>query len=83
MPTRLETQRLLIREFRLDDWVAVHAYGTDPEVFRYQHWGPNSEDDSRGFVKMAIAQQGQAPRISYELVIVEKSSDQLAGRWLC
>ena len=77
--TKIETKHLLIREFQTDDWLAVHSYATDSEVFRYQHWGPNSEDDSREFVKMTIDQQTEVPRRSYELAIIEKSSNKLIG----
>jgi ribosomal-protein-alanine N-acetyltransferase len=75
----LETSRLLIRDFRPEDWVAVHEYGNDPEVYRFQSWGPSTEQDSRAFVDMAIAQQTEKPRRSFEMAIVEKSSQLVIG----
>ena len=35
VPTRLETERLILREFRDEDWHALHAYYSDEEATRY------------------------------------------------
>ena len=34
----LETERLLLREMRLDDAEAMYSYASDPEVTRYVLW---------------------------------------------
>ncbi|WP_062464180.1 GNAT family N-acetyltransferase [Demequina soli] len=51
----LETARLLLRPFRLDDEADVHVYASDPAVCRFTEWGPNSEDDTRAWVADAAA----------------------------
>lgn len=38
--------RLVLREFVVEDWPAVHAYSAQPEVVRYQPWGPNTPEES-------------------------------------
>ncbi len=43
----IETTRLLIREFRADDWRDLHAYLSDPDVVRYEPYDVFSEEDSR------------------------------------
>ena len=35
------------------DWAAVHEWASLDEVSRYQAWGPNSEDQTRSFVRQA------------------------------
>jgi RimJ/RimL family protein N-acetyltransferase len=35
---RLETERLVVRSFKLDDVDALHAYRNDPAIARYQAW---------------------------------------------
>jgi ribosomal-protein-alanine N-acetyltransferase len=75
----IQTKRLLIREFIVNDWPAVHVYGIDPEVFRFQHWGPNTENDSLEFIQLALRQQSESPRNSFELAIVEKQEKLLIG----
>jgi len=75
----IQTKRLFLRGFVTEDWPAVHAYGVVPEVFRFQHWGPNTEHDSREFVQLAIRQQSETPRKSFELAIVERQGHRLIG----
>ena len=79
MGLQLQTQRLVLREFAYEDWPAVHAYASDPEVTRYMSWGPNDEAASQGFVKTVIAQQGKLPRTAYDLAITLKINGQLIG----
>lgn len=75
----LTTDRLVLREFREDDWVAVHEYGSDPEVVRYMPWGPNSEEDTRAFIERALASQLDDPRTTYELAITLCADGGLVG----
>jgi [ribosomal protein S5]-alanine N-acetyltransferase len=75
----LETQRLIIREFKKDDWRAAHEYGSDPEVVQFVPFGPNTEKDTRDFINRIIDQQKTQPRILYTLALVNKSEDRLIG----
>jgi [ribosomal protein S5]-alanine N-acetyltransferase len=52
---RLTTDRLVLRPFRADDFAAVHAYATDPEVVRFQDWGPNTVADTRFYLDRMIS----------------------------
>lgn len=75
----LQSDRLLLREFRDDDFEAVHAYATDPEVVRYMDWGPNSEDDTREFLKRAQTYIEGDPRIGFELAVIHLERGELLG----
>jgi RimJ/RimL family protein N-acetyltransferase len=75
----IETERLLLRDFRREDWESVHEYAVDPEVFRYMPWGPNSEDETREFVERAIASSLEEPRLKFELAITLKEDGRLLG----
>ncbi len=70
----IETARLVIREFTEQDWETVHIYGQDPEVCRFVDFGPNTVNESKGFVKMALDCQTQNPRKAFELAVVLKES---------
>lgn len=35
IPERLETERLILRTFKVDDWKALHTHYSDPECTRY------------------------------------------------
>ena len=49
----LETGRLLLRPLIADDFDAVHSWGSDPANTRYMAWGPNSAEQTRGFLASA------------------------------
>ena len=65
----IETPRLLLREFTVDDFEMVHRYAVNPNVVMYMNWGPNSETETRRFLQNAIKNQIVKPRTSYELAI--------------
>jgi RimJ/RimL family protein N-acetyltransferase len=65
----LRTERLVIREFRLNDEPAVHHYGSDEEVTRYLTWGPNSPTDTTAYLKRVALETGREPRTSFTLAV--------------
>lgn len=75
----LETARLRLREITDDDFDAVHAYASDPEVVQYMTWGPNTEQDTRDFLERAQAQAAAEPRLDYSVGTVTKNQDRLIG----
>jgi RimJ/RimL family protein N-acetyltransferase len=75
----LESERLCLRPFELNDFDAVHAWATDELVTRYTPWGPNSEEDTRGFLERAIAGARDANSHYSEFAIVERASAQVVG----
>ncbi len=78
-PVELETERLVLREFRKDDWKVVHEYAVDPEVVRYMPWGPNDERDTKDFIARALASQLEDPRTKFEFAITVAATDRLIG----
>ncbi len=47
---RIETERLVLRDYREDDWRAVLEYQRDPRCLRFYPWDRRSEQDARDFV---------------------------------
>ncbi|MBM3940316.1 MAG: GNAT family N-acetyltransferase [SAR202 cluster bacterium] len=76
---RIETPRLLLREFAADDWPAVLAYQQHPAYLRYYPWETRAEDDARRFIQMFIDQQSASPRRDFQLVIALKETGTLIG----
>ncbi|MGE5703142.1 MAG: GNAT family N-acetyltransferase [Clostridia bacterium] len=76
---QLQTNRLIIREFTWEDWPAVHAYASDPEVVTYMIWGPNREEETKVYVQETLAQTTRHPRLNYDLAVIEKESSRLVG----
>jgi [ribosomal protein S5]-alanine N-acetyltransferase len=75
----LETERLLLREFRESDEADLHAAGSDLEVARYVHWGPNRPEDTREVLSGWLKKQQQWPRDAVELGIELKEESRLIG----
>lgn len=75
----IRTERLVLREFRPDDWESVHEYAVDPDVFHYMPWGPNSEDETRAFICRAMDARKEDPRLSFELAITLAENGRLIG----
>jgi len=75
----IETERLILRDFTEDDWVKVHYYCSDEEVTKYTFWGPNSEEQTKVFIRSSINSQFNIPRTNHELAIINKSTNELIG----
>jgi ribosomal-protein-alanine N-acetyltransferase len=67
----LRGDRVRLREFVEEDFETTHVYGSDPEVVRYQAWGPNTPDDTREFIRRARDAAAETPRTTFELAVVE------------
>jgi [ribosomal protein S5]-alanine N-acetyltransferase len=74
----IETERLMIRSFALDDAEAMFKLASDPEVFRFfPQWLAKSVDDSRNWVKWMM---GMEREFGYSFwAVVEKASGEVIG----
>ncbi|WP_172253514.1 GNAT family N-acetyltransferase [Saccharibacillus deserti] len=79
MQTTIRTERLILRDPVLEDWAAIHEYSSDPDVVRHSMWGPNTEEETRGYVAQMIEMRQEQPRTSYELVVTLKDGGELIG----
>jgi [ribosomal protein S5]-alanine N-acetyltransferase len=70
---------LILRDFRESDWQAVHEYASDLDTVRFMPFGPNTEQNTKEFIKIVLAQQKEQPRVSYNFALVVKSGNQLVG----
>lgn len=77
---QLATERLILREFAEDDWRAVHAIESIPDVVRYLPHEPRTEDDAREYVNGIIVFAAEIPRTVYDFAITVRGSDQMIGR---
>lgn len=75
----LETERLLLREFTPDDFEAVFAYLSDPEVMRWIIGEPLTEAETREFFRRVDAYTRETPRAKYRLAVVLKAENRVIG----
>ena len=76
---RIETERLVLREFGPYDLELTHAYGSDMRNLQYVLWGPNTLEDSFRFLAKAIRHAREIPRLSYDFAVEEKDSGRFIG----
>jgi ribosomal-protein-alanine N-acetyltransferase len=76
---RLETLRLVLRDFKEDDWRAVLAYQNTPEYVRFTPWTERTETEVRQFVWAFLRWRDEQPRYKFQLAITLRSSGQLIG----
>jgi RimJ/RimL family protein N-acetyltransferase len=74
----LRTDRLILREFVEDDWRAVHAFLSDPEVSRYCPFQPPTEEETREEIRKLIDGQRAKPP-QYDFALVLRSTGTLIG----
>ena len=70
---QLVTPRLVLREYRQTDFEAVHRFASDPEATTFVTWGPNTEDETRGFIEGWLAEHAAVPRTGFTLAMTESS----------
>lgn len=79
MPIQLESQRLILDEVTAQDVHAIHQYASDPEVVRYQNWGPNAFQQTEEFVQQVLQWQNENPRRYYVLAVRKKQEPRMLG----
>ncbi len=75
----LETARLHMRDFTEDDFAAVYAYGSDPEVVRYMVFPPSTPESTRAHLAHCIRAANEQPRGVYDVGIVLTATGELIG----
>ena len=77
--TRVETERLVLRELAESDVAAIQEYATDPAVVEFLPWGPNTVEDTRRFLAEVTTAREATPRLQWDLAVVLKSDERLIG----
>src|SRR3954467_9727567 len=75
----LETERLLLRDFRPDDEAGIYEYASDPEVVRFADGGPSDIETIRGNLRRRLEQQKTWPRDSIEAAVELRGDARLLG----
>ncbi|MFB7663625.1 GNAT family N-acetyltransferase [Kitasatospora sp. NPDC056138] len=57
-----------LRRLALDDWQAVHSWAGLEQACRFQPWGPNTEEQTRAFVRTAVEAWSHAPQQRFAYV---------------
>lgn len=75
----IETERLRLRRFRVDDVDAFQAYRADPHVARFQSWQDHTREQAERFVaEMEVADPG-VPGEPFQFAVARLDDDALVG----
>jgi RimJ/RimL family protein N-acetyltransferase len=75
----LETRRLILREFREEDWRDVQEYRSDPVVVKYLPFQPATEAETKALIAKIIGFQKAQPRMVYNFALIDKHDDKVIG----
>ena len=66
--TRLETDRLILRPPKIDDFGAFHSWCSNPENTRYMSFGPNNEEQTKAWLAQS------KPGLDFAVVIKDTNA---------
>lgn len=76
----LETERLYLRRFQIEDAYRMHEYRDKPEVSKYQSWHHYSlKDAQKRIMQLQKITEFHHPHTDYHFAIVLKENDMLIG----
>lgn len=75
----IETDRLMLREARPEDFDDIHAYAVRDDVVRFMIWGPNTAEETRTVLDSWLDEQALWPRTGVNLVIEETATERVVG----
>ena len=76
---RIETVRLILREFTEDDYFRLFEYQNDPRYLQFYECNKKSKDEVLSLLQMIICWKNENPRIKYQLCIELKESNLMVG----
>ena len=75
----IQTNRLIIRDWQIDDVSDANEYASDPDVCKFMDWGPNSKRETENFIDVAHKSSLEMPRRGFELAIQYKDNEKVIG----
>lgn len=81
---KLETERLILRDFHRHEWLEVQKFASKEAISRHLGFGEiATESGAELYVKKALAEAGAFFRSSYKLGLSIKPTEELSGScWL-
>ena len=76
---KIETERLILREFVMEDWERILEYQSDPLYLRYYEWTERTPESVQEFVGWFLDNQKEQPRLKFQLAVTLKSNSLLIG----
>lgn len=78
----IESNRLLLREIKKEDFNEIYSIKSDPEVVKYLTWGPFNKEQTQNSIRKQISFQYEENRKVFVLAVVLKDSQEVIGNAL-
>jgi ribosomal-protein-alanine N-acetyltransferase len=79
-PPVIETERLVLRGYELDDAAAIYAYASDPEVTQYMAFDPSrSLDEVHAYLNDGVAPLYAQQELTYVLTLRQEPGVVIGG----
>lgn len=75
----LESERLLFRKYRVEDFPVFYDMLSNLENMKYRSSEPKNEEDVKNYLKCGIECAEQTPCINYRYAVVLKETGELIG----
>ncbi len=75
----LETERLILRDFLRQDWEALNAILSDPQVTRFHHFASWDEAERRAWFEWLLQNASRKARDAYIWAVTLRESGALIG----
>jgi len=75
----LKTTRLILRPFSLNDFEAMHEFASDLQNVEHMDWGPNTEEQSRSFLREVQDSHKNPDPGEYNFAVTVGATGQLIG----
>ncbi|RIW37267.1 N-acetyltransferase [Bacillus salacetis] len=76
---KISGDRIILRELRESDWQDIHDYASQEKASRFQEWGPNTEEETKRFLSVALEDAVASPRSRFILGITIQTDSRLIG----
>lgn len=76
---QLETERLLLRPFTMDDFYDVYSYSSVLQNVYFMEWGPSDEAATKDFLLRCENHWKVTPVTHYDFAIIHKELDKVIG----
>lgn len=73
------TERLILKGIRLSDAKSMFKYRSDPQIYEFQYWKPQTLQEVEEFISTKISKVPNIPGTWYQLGIYLKETYELIG----
>lgn len=75
----ISTERLVLRGIKILDAESIFRYRSNPQIYKFQGWKPQTLQEVREFICKNIATIPNTPDTWYQLAILVRGTNELVG----